>query len=326
MKSDKFFVIVMAIIVGTIAALAFYYFSDSSANSALTKGNGNNSTANNVIGNTTGGNTSGGSTTNNTTGTGGSNRVSLSNVKDYNVFFTINSIINDYYKLMIDDNKSAILNVLDDNYIATHKINKNNVKNYMEQNYESISYISKYMYVKGANNKLYYFIKGEAQCYDFAAEILYEKEDVNYLVTVDLNNKSYSITPIVSSIVVFNYAQDYKMTKTAIESNSDNKYRTNDISDKNVTIYYLNYYKTMLYLNTEKAYNMLDSESKALYQNYEAFVNNLATIYDNLSTNLLSYSIRGDAGSRSYSAISTNQKRVDFFEKSIMDYTVNLTH
>lgn len=328
MKSDKFFIIIMSILVAIIAALVFYYFNDSSPSSLLTTSN--NTTTNNT---TTGG---GGSnkpgsnnntTDNSTTGSGNSDnkRVALTSVKDYDVFFTINNIINDYYAQMIEDDKDAILDLLDTSYIKSHKITKNNVKNYMEQNYESIDYVSKFMYVKGANNKLYYFVSGEEQLYDFAAEVLTEKEGINYLVTVDESNDTYSITPVAASINMFDYAQDYKINSTKINTNSNNNYSLTIMDDEAVTIYYLNYFKTILYLNTEKAYGMLTDESKNMYTSYEEFVNGLYNLYEKLTTNLLSYSVKGEAGKRTYSAIGLNQNRTDFYEIGIMEYTVDIT-
>ncbi|MBE6148443.1 MAG: hypothetical protein E7167_02995 [Firmicutes bacterium] len=333
MKSDKFFIVIMGIIVAIIVALAFYYFSDSSSSSLQVNGNKNNNTL--LNNNTTSGNKpnngNGGSnnntTSNNTTPGSGvtNNRVSLSNVKDYNSFFTINNILNDYYSKMVEDNKNAILNILDKAYIKTHNITKNNVKNFMQQNYESITYVSKYMYVKGANNKLYYFVNGEEQLYDFAAEILTEKEGINYLVIVDQANDTYSVTPLVSSNELFDLAQDYKMNSTKIESNDNNTYKLSLVDDEDVTIYYLNYFKTILYLNTEKAYNMLTSQSKALYTSYEEFVNGLYELYEKLSTNLLSYSARGEEGKKILSAMGINQTRTDFYENGIMEYTVDIS-
>ena len=328
MKSDKTFIVIMAIIVAVIIALAFYYFSSSSSSSLLKKES--NNTINNTVSNQTGGtgNTGHGNSTTNNTINGGSSsdRISLSNVKDYDEFFTINSLINDYYQNMVDDDKSIVLDKIDAAYIKSHKITKNNVKNYMEQNYDDITYVSKYMYVKGLNSILYYFVNGEVQNYDFAAEVLTEKKGINYLIIVDQNNKTYSITPVASDISMFEYAQDYKMSNKTIEKNDNNKYKLQSINDQSIAIYYLNYFKNMLYLNTEKAYAMLDQNSKNAYDSYEAFVNNLSVLYDNLSTNLLSYSAKGEKGKRSYSIISTNQKQVNFIEKSIMDYTVTIVN
>lgn len=328
MKSDKSFIIIMSLIVAIIIGLTFYYFSDTSSTS-LQKEN-NNITGNKRPNNTTGSssnNSNSNQTNNNTTGSGSStDRIALSNVNDYATFFTINTLINDYYKDMIDDNKDAILEKLDSSYIKTHKITNSNVKNFMEQNYESISYVTRHMYVKGANKVLYYFISGETQNYDFAAKVLTESNGINYMIIVDQNNKTYSITPIMSNISMFDYAQEYKMGNKSIEKNDSNKYHEDNINDKNIAIYYVNYFKNMLYLNTEKAYAMLDENSKNLYDSYEAFVNNLPTLYENISTNLFSYSATGEDGNRKYSVISTNQNKISFTEETIMNFKVNIVN
>lgn len=328
MKSDKSFIVIMAIIVAVIIGLLLYYFSDNSTGSIFTKGDGGNTINNTTPGH--GGSNSGNNGNGNTTGGNSGNNsnntiITLSSVDDYDIFFTINTIINEYYISQTTNDQTAVLNKLDSAYIKTHKITKSNVKNFMNQNYESISYFSKYMYVKGFNGIKYYFVNGETQSYDFADEILTEQTGINYLVTVDENNRTYSVTPIISSTNVFDYAQDYKMNTKSIESNDDNKYSKDKMEDDKIVIYYITYYKNILYLNTEKAYSMLTQESKNKYVDYETFVKNLETIYNNLSTNLLSYAAKGEAGSRKYSGIGMNQFRVDFEEKGIMDFKVDLT-
>ena len=330
MKSDKTFIVIMCFIVAIIIGLAYYYFSDSTSSSLLQQGSGNtinNNTTNG--GNSTGNGSSNEGTSNSTNTTNGTSspsndRISLTEVKDYDDFFTINNLINEFYKIMLESDKEAVLNLLDASYIKTHKIGSHNVNNYMASGYESIAYFSKNMYVKGRDGILYYFINGETQSYNFADEILTEERDINYMVIVDQNNKSYSITPLVSSISIFNYSSDYKMSNKEITKNSYNKYKSYTLNDEGIAIYYLNYFKNMLFLNTEKAYEMLDESTRSTYDSYETFVNNLPTLYDSLSTNLLSYSSKGDSGTRKYSIISNNQVRVDFQEKSSMNFIVSI--
>ncbi|MBE6155307.1 MAG: hypothetical protein E7164_00950 [Firmicutes bacterium] len=323
MKSDKSFIITLALIIIIIASLLFYYFS-STGTSILTTNNTTNKTNNHLNNSTLRPGNSSGADGSNSTNNSGTTLITLTDVKEYNDYFTINTLINEYYQSMIDDDKTAILNKLDKSYINQHQITKKNIKNYMERNYEDISFISKYIYVKGINDILYYFVNGEVQNYDFASEMLTEKNEINYLVIVDKTNGTYSITPLISDISIFNYAQEYKISSKNIESNNNNKYQKQNISDQNVAIYYLNYFKNLLYLNTEKAYSMLDSKSKSRYFDYEDFVINLEDIYSSLSTNLLSYSVNGEKGKRKYSIVSTNQKKVLLVEKSIMNFTITL--
>lgn len=325
MKSDKTFIVAMAVIVAVIIGLLFYYFSGSNVGSGLNKVSGNNTTNNATKPGNGGSNNNTGNSTGNDTGSGNNTIITLSGVDDYDTFFTINTLLNDFYVSQTTNDENAVLNILDQNYIDTHKINKGNVKNFMERNYESISFFTKFMYVKGFNGTKYYFVNGETQSYDFAAEQLYEKSGVNYLVIVDENNHTYSITPIVSDINIFEYAQDYKIKSKTIDLNDNNRYSKTEMNDQLIIAYYITYYKNILYLNSEKAYEMLTNESKNKYVDYETFVRNLDTIYNDLSTNLHSFGSKGTDGKKTFSAVGQNQKRVDFVESGIMNFKVDLT-
>jgi len=317
MNIDKKFAITIGIIILIISMLLAYYFSLPS--SGLSKNNTSSTSSNNT--------TSNGDSNKNETGEDGENTttiISLGVVKDYENFFTINNLINEYYINLIEGDGQVVLNMLDTNYIKKHKITSSNIKNYMENTYHNITYFSKNMYFKGINKMYYYFVNGERQNYSFADEILTEEENVNFLIIVDMNNYTYSITPLDITESVFNYAQTYKMNKDEISFNKDNVYTTNTVKDEIIATYYIDYFKNMLYLNTEKAYEMLSNDTKAYYETYENFVNNLETIYSNISTNIFSYSVTGENGKRTYDIIDKNQRKLKLDERSIMDFIVTI--
>ena len=326
MQSNRKFVIILSLIVIIIIALSVFYFVKKENSPLLTIISNNNEvvsnelTTNNVIiSNKENENKSNNNLTNNT-----NNRRSLGKLNDYQEFFNVNALINAYYFEMTSNNKTALLNIMDPSYIVTKNITENNISNFIVTGYEDITFVSKVIYAKGQNNIMYYFVNGEEQLYNFADEELFEKENINYLVTIDINNGAYSITPLTGSSL-FDYAQSYKMLSSKkIELNNYNEYKASTYSDQTISVYYLNYFRIMLYLNTEKAYNMLSSEYKNSFNDYEDFVNHLESIYELLNSNILSYAVKGENGSRYYSIISNNEQRIDFNETAIMNFAVTI--
>ena len=80
----------------------------------------------------------------------------------------------------------------------------------------------------------------------------------------------------------------------------------------------------MLYLNTEKAYDMLSDETKQRYPELEDFSDDLENVYNNITSRVQSYGVNGEDGKRTYSIIMYNDKEIIFTENSIMNFKVTL--
>ncbi len=245
----------------------------------------------------------------------------LTVLKNYNTFFAINNVINNYYTNLENKDSGALIGIIDNVYQITNSLNISNIYNHLKPDVDEVTYYSKKIYVKSLNEYSYYFVNGEAQNYDFGEEILTEENNVNYLVIVNTKDQVYSITPL-GKVNISSYANEYKINeRKIINKNGYNVYEENELSDENVAVFYLSYYQTLLYLNTEKAYNML--ESKTNYPTLEVFTRNLESLYKYINTNLLSYGAKGQDGNKSYSVIMDNQNRMTLKEQSIMNFTVN---
>ena len=319
MKSNKTFILVLIIIILIIISLLIYYFSDDSSNFSISN------TISNIV-----------SKPNENTNTNSSNNKSnnntiiyedhpnLENVIDYNNYFTINNIINDYYKKIINNDTESLLDIIDKSYIISNKLNKTNINSLYQNNYQDITYYSKEMYFKSKNNIMYYFVSGETESYNFTEDTLEENTNINYLVIIDSNNNSYSITPLDVE-VVFNYGSIYNMLDNKeIESNANNKYANVSYSDEDISILYIAYYKNILFINSEKAYDMLTNSYKLKYNDYEDFFNNIPNIYESLTTKFLGSSASGDNGKRTYNIITTNEIKITIYENSIMNFNIEI--
>ena len=326
MQINKKFIILLLIMFAIVAFLALYFLSTSTPMLTISNNSSNNTDNNN--GNNS--NTSNSNTINNN-GNGNQNistdnSQTLSLVNDYQEFFNINSLINTYYSDITSKKYTEVLKLLDPSYIINNGITEKSITNYIDNRYSEVIYFSKTIYVKAQNGIKYYFINGEEQLYSFGEETLEERENIKYLVIVDTNNgDTYSITPLNTNLL-FDYAQNYKMLSSKkIEFNNYNKHKKEKYSDQTISVYYLNYFRDILYLNTQKAYNMLSTEYRNTFTDYEDFANHIEEVYSLLNSNIYGYSIDGNDGKRSYSIITMKESYVDFTETSIMNFKVSIT-
>ncbi len=322
MESNGKFIFTLILIMIIIIALAGYYFIGMNDNVSL---NSVWNTVNNVI--RPGGN----NTVNNNQVSNnqvGNNEIvapiTFSTVKDYQIYFNVNNLINKFYDNLIINNAKEVIGVLDEKYVSNNGINGTNISSFFKTNYHSMTYYSKMMYVKSNDQIAYYFVSGEEQLYDMVDERLYEVENVFYLVTIDKVNDAYSIMPIKTTSF-FDYAKNYEPSgKKKVTSNAYNTYFSDNYNDERITNYYLNYFKTILFLNSEKAYNMLESDYKATFEDYEDFNKHLTEIYDKLNSKLMRFAVKGEDGKRVYSAVGENQSRYDMTETSIMNFKITI--
>lgn len=249
----------------------------------------------------------------------------LQQVKDYKDFFNIDRVINEYYEAVTKSDGDKLLNIYDNGYIKLHKISKKNISNYYDTEFQDISFFSKEMYVKGKNDADYYFVKGETQKYNFIDEEITEGNNVYFMVIVDNFNSTYSIYPLSNISSTYTYASNYNIpSNKSITDNDSNTFIEKEYSDYTIAEYYVNYYRSILFLNTERAYNMTGTLAKAKYPELKDFSKDLENIYTNvLGAKLSGYNVTGEAGSRRYILNSGSEITVTITENSIMDIVVD---
>lgn len=250
---------------------------------------------------------------------------SLEKVNDYQEYFNIDAVINEYYSHLTHSEGKELLSILDENYKKVHKITKKNISNYYEKQYQDISFYTKEVYVKGKNNVDYYFVKGDTQLYNFFDEEITEGNDVFFMVTVDNNNSTYSIHPLDNVTTTYAYAQKYNMPKNKeIEDTDYNTFIEKEYSDQIIGEYYINYYRSIVYMNTEKAYEMLGASSKEKYYDLETFTNDLENIYNNiLNKKYTGFNASGNPGSRIYQFNDGVSYTITITEDSVMNFTID---
>lgn len=257
---------------------------------------------------------------NNNPGTSSSNlinkEISLLTVEDE--YLKIQNTINDYYtKLSIKDN-AGLYKILEKSYILENNITANNVTDVIYSNYETVNYTAKEIYYNKNSSVTYYFVNG----YVFNQTIMeddfsYEKS-VNYMIIV--KNSYYVIRPLSNQIEIENYAKNYNIKD--IDINSKTKLVTTSVSEKNKLITYITEFMNLLILDNERAYNMLDDETKNKYYSYDYFYTQRYDIYNNFSANIFATSKTENEENIIYSIKDSNQRTIKITEFRIMDYKI----
>ena len=206
---------------------------------------------------------------------------SIVRLKEDSSFFALQKIINDLYDNIAGQNNQIVYDLLEENYKKENNITVENAVQKMNNNYESTNYIAEEIYYNPNSDLTFYFING--YLVNVPAEegdIVYYK-DKCYLVIVD-KTKNYVIKPLEDNLNIQNYANNYDIE--AMDLNSSNKYSELEVKEKNKLSSYIAIYKRLLYIDTEKAYNMLDDGTKVKFPTIEDFKNNLTNMYNTLFT------------------------------------------
>ena len=202
-------------------------------------------------------------------------------LKEDDSFFALQKIINGLYDNISGQNNKMVYDLLEDNFKNENNLTVENAAQKLNNNYESTNYIAEEIYYNPNSDLTFYFIKG--YLVNVPAEegnIVYYK-DKCYLVILDKKGY-YVIKPLEDNLNIQNYANNYNIE--TMNLNSSNKYIELEIKEKNKLSSYVAIYKRLLYIDTEKAYNMLDDGTKAKFPTIEDFKNNLTNMYITLFT------------------------------------------
>ena len=240
-------------------------------------------------------------------------------LKDESIFFSIQKILNNYYYNLATKNSSKLYNMLDNDYINENKITKKNILEKLNNNYEDVSFIAKEIYFNDKSQTTYYFVNGYVHNATMNEEEYSYEDNVNYLIIVDINSE-YVIKPISKNINLYNYADSYNLLNIDLKNNV--YYQKIEVSEKNKLITYVNEFLNLLFYDTERAYNMLNDETKLKYNNFLDFKNQIINIYNNISTNIFAYSKREKEDYIEYFIKDHKQRDIKIIEYNIMDYKI----
>ena len=177
-------------------------------------------------------------------------------------------------------NASEFLELLEDKYVTENNLTESNVLNIIKTTNPLISYQANTIYYNPKSSVTYYFVNG------YVVESTIEEgtpkyiKDVNYLVIV--TNNKYVIRPLGNVSDLETYAKNYNKVK--IEINNSTKFSKNNVSNDNKVKGYIINFMDLMFYDVNKAYNMLDDQTKEKYPDLNSFINNREVIADNLFT------------------------------------------
>ncbi len=150
--------------------------------------------------------------------------------------------------------REAIYNFLDSTYIEKNKITKENILNKIGKQEEVLLTPLKMYQVPSSKGTAQYALYGKTKPIEEG-----EEKEVYFVISVDKNNNTFSITPIDN-----NSYEDVKDIPIAegktIEKNDNNSYSYRIMQDNEVAQKYFTYYKKLMEADATAAYELLDEE------------------------------------------------------------------
>ena len=239
-------------------------------------------------------------------------------LKNTTYFFNIESYINNYLNAIKLENTLEIMNVLSEDFISENNLTKGNVIENIEKSYE---FLALEIY-ETRDDSLYSYIVG--------GTINDGMYNINkyYVFNLDLENYTYSITPLYNKN--YNNIEEIKIKNklTNIKENSHNKFEFKKFNNESIVKKYITYYTGLQKNNTEKAYEMLDNEYKEIrfqnnYNNFLYYINQMNS-NSKLDTNLKSLSEGSYNGKEAYIIKTEKDNRYTIIEDSPMEFTMIL--
>ncbi len=246
--------------------------------------------------------------------------VRINTLEDEDRFFTLQRIINNYYDIIRSNDAERLYNVLVENYIYNNNITVNNVLSVLDNSYEDTSYIAKdIQYIEG-ENITYYIINGYLLNQIIVTEELQYNSDVNFMVII--KNNTYAIYPL-QDVDINEFLERYDF-KNDENINFANTYTNVFVVVENKLTTYINEFLTLMFVDSQRAYNMLSDESKDLYGSLDNFNQRLYNIYQSISPVVFSYYVNELDDYVEYDIIDNNTNRITIYEYNTMNYSINI--
>lgn len=242
----------------------------------------------------------------------------IAELKNEKLFFNIQNTINKYYINLSNKNIEEIYKVLEEDYKKENGITKNNLTNKIYSNYETVNYVVTEIYYNKFSVITYYFVSG----YLFNATMMSDSYDYNAKTNFILITKDdeYVLKPLEDNIDIKKYAENYNIKD--IEINSNEELDKINVTEKNKLTIYINEFLNLLYLDTQRAYNMLDETTKNKYLNYSDFEMQIDSIYNSISSNIFAYSIVENKNNIIYKIKDKSQNTILITEYNVMNYKI----
>ncbi len=243
----------------------------------------------------------------------------LVELTDSNIFFAIQNVINNYYSLLAEKNNQALYKILDNSFKSENNIDEFNASNVIYSNYESVSYTAKEIYYKNINYLTYYFVNGYLFNQSMMGDNLLYDDNLNFLVIV--SNKSYVIRPLKNVSNILTFATDYKGENISIQSGYN--LQELEVKDNKKLEFYLNDFINLMFLDSNRAYQMLDEKMFIKYPNLSSFENDIENIYELINSQIFGINLKEENNLKIYTINDEKNHTITITEEKIMKYKIN---
>lgn len=252
------------------------------------------------------------------------NPYKMEKVTEYGIFFSIVNNINKYLFYSYSKNSSALINILNKDYLKKNNITISNVLSKIANYENSPSFKAKEIYFKDIDDNYLCYAKGDIVYEEYEGIVTY-KENVDFLILLDYTNFTIEIYPL--DLNSNKEELPLVISKIAIAKNSYNSLETSKIitNDYICNLYYAEFYMTLVN-DINKSYSLLDNDFKK--ENFNTLTEFQTYWQDNISkinSNIKSCSMSEMDGLRYYTIIDSNNNSFEFRENKIMDYSVKFT-
>ena len=240
----------------------------------------------------------------------------ISRLTDFDEFYAVQNTINTIFSNI--GKPDELIKYFDNGYLISNNLNETNILNYLKVNMDNYTVTIEEIYYNDNSDITYYFIKSYIMQYSMLGDTNYEK-DKYYLLIVD-NNNHYSLKPLDNISNLEEYANNYSIEDITIDN--DSKFEKNEIENETKIIAYINNFNNLMFIDLEKAYNMLDDETKKIYLNLDSFNSNLENINNNLFTKFSATSIKENENNNVYKVQDYKHRTITITEYYPNEYKI----
>ncbi len=264
----------------------------------------------------------------------------LSDVEDSDIFFTVESCVNQYlekinksnyygydennnYEQILDDSiiNQQIYNLLNEDFIKENNIEVKNINNKIKMLSTKVFFTPiKIKYIDGEKiqNCLVYGIITDLQNNYL--------NDIYLQINLDKDNKTFSVKPFIEE---YDNIDDIeiKYNENRIESNDDNAYDTQVLTYEQIVKKYILVYKRLVLAKPEIIYNnYLDNEYKEYkFKTYDNFLQYVLNKKDEIKQIAASgYNIDTEENGRTITIKDQFSNIYTIEEKNIMNFSIKL--
>ncbi len=232
----------------------------------------------------------------------------ISRLADFDEFYAVQNTINTIYSNI--EKPTELIKYFDNDYLTANNLNENNILNFLNINMDNYSITIEEIYYNDNSDITYYFIKGYVMEYSMLGDSNYSKNKY-YLFIVD-NNNHYSLRLLDNVSNLEEYANNYDLKEISINNNS--KFKKNKIEDNTKIASYINIFNSLMFADSNKAYNMLDDETKKDYLNINSFNNDRENINNKLFTKFWATSTKENDDNIVYKVQDKNHNTITITE------------